>query len=398
MAPAWPCVELDPPMRSASGPVATPIAKARDEARACGVTRLADITGLDVLGAHVFQAVRPWGRSLSVHQGKALTAEGARIGALMEAIECHHAEGWRGEQRRLAVDRIDPLERAPTLLDFAADRRRPPDPSEPISWVAARSPQGGRRLWVPFDAVSMDLTRAADARLDRSSNGLGARFDHEGAALKALMEVVERDAEWAWRASSLADRSRAEVEPESIRHGWFSALLARARDHGLVFSLYHLPVVIPLNAFYCEILEPTAGGAARRCAGGTGCGFTAEEALMAAVLEAAQSRLTAISGARDDICARDPSTCPGLGPALPPGGGRRLQTWDALAAPLRGAPAATVGGVADALARAGYPDIGLVDLSHPDRDVHVVRAFVPGLGAFSRARRPPAARPIRRAA
>jgi ribosomal protein S12 methylthiotransferase accessory factor len=384
--------------RPASVALANQLTRARRESLNCGVTRLADVTRLDDLGVHVFQTVRPWGRSLSVHQGKGLTAEAAMIGALVEAIECDHAETFLGDCRRVAFDQIDPLECAPTLLDFAADRSRPPDSSEPISWVAAEPPDWGRRLWVPFATVSLDLTREGPMGVERSSNGLGARFNYEGASLKALMEVVERDAEQAWRTSSLAQRSRAQVECGTISLKWFQELYARARSQGLELSIYRIPAVIALDVFYCEILEPLAGSAARSGASGAGCAFTAEEALMAAVLEAAQSRLTAISGVRDDIRATARSTCRDLGPALPPGGGRRLQAWDEVGAVPRHAAPATVGGIVKALAEAGYPQVGLVDLSRPGRDIRVVKAIVPGLGAFSRSRRRSAEPTLRRAA
>src|SRR3546814_8113336 len=73
-------------------PVAPFLKTALAAAELCGVTRLADITRLDRLGLPVWQAVRPAGRALSVHQGKGASPLAARIGALCEAIECHCAE------------------------------------------------------------------------------------------------------------------------------------------------------------------------------------------------------------------------------------------------------------------------------------------------------------------
>ena len=64
-----------------------------------GVSRLAEVTDLDLIGIPVFQAIRPAGLSLSVHQGKGVTREAAMIGALMEALECDHAEQPVGEPR-----------------------------------------------------------------------------------------------------------------------------------------------------------------------------------------------------------------------------------------------------------------------------------------------------------
>ena len=57
-----------------------------------GITRLADLTGLDRIGVPVFAAIRPNSRSVATSQGKGLTADAARAGALMEAVERWHAE------------------------------------------------------------------------------------------------------------------------------------------------------------------------------------------------------------------------------------------------------------------------------------------------------------------
>lgn len=45
----------------------------------CGVSRVADVTGLDRIGIPVAIAVRPLARSLSVSQGKGCTLEAAMV-------------------------------------------------------------------------------------------------------------------------------------------------------------------------------------------------------------------------------------------------------------------------------------------------------------------------------
>jgi ribosomal protein S12 methylthiotransferase accessory factor len=57
-----------------------------------GITRLADVTGLDSLGVPVVMAVRPLAATLSVAQGKGVTLELAKVSAAMECIEFWHAE------------------------------------------------------------------------------------------------------------------------------------------------------------------------------------------------------------------------------------------------------------------------------------------------------------------
>src|SRR4051812_30970889 len=57
-----------------------------------GITRIANVTGLDRVGLPVIAVSRPNSRSISVSQGKGLTLEAAQVSGLMESIESWHAE------------------------------------------------------------------------------------------------------------------------------------------------------------------------------------------------------------------------------------------------------------------------------------------------------------------
>lgn len=57
-----------------------------------GITRLADLTGLDHIGIPVYAAVRPLAKSISISQGKGLCKAQAKCSAAMESIEVHWAE------------------------------------------------------------------------------------------------------------------------------------------------------------------------------------------------------------------------------------------------------------------------------------------------------------------
>ena len=59
---------------------------------ALGITRLADITGLDCVGLPVYVAIRPNSRNLSTSQGKGFDHDSAKASAMMESIESWHAE------------------------------------------------------------------------------------------------------------------------------------------------------------------------------------------------------------------------------------------------------------------------------------------------------------------
>jgi ribosomal protein S12 methylthiotransferase accessory factor len=117
--------------------------------------------------------------------------------------------------------------------------------------------------------------------------------------------------------------------------------------------------------------------------------LTPELALERAVLEAAQARLTLISGARDDILFEEGSPpAAGTRLAFPLPAGLAALSWEEATARSEAAPEAHPGDLAALLAEAGYPDTAAVDLSRPGAGVHVAKVFCPGLGAFARARRP----------
>src|SRR5262249_27496119 len=57
-----------------------------------GITRIANVTGLDVIGVPVVMVCRPNSRSVAVSQGKGIDLTSARASGVMEATELYHAE------------------------------------------------------------------------------------------------------------------------------------------------------------------------------------------------------------------------------------------------------------------------------------------------------------------
>ena len=90
-----------------------------------GITRLAEITGLDIVGWPVWAAVRPNASTLAVCQGKGASVEAAQASAVMEAVEISVAERVRPtliaspsalEARREAFDLLPGFIRAGACL------------------------------------------------------------------------------------------------------------------------------------------------------------------------------------------------------------------------------------------------------------------------------------------
>ena len=354
------------------------------------MTRLADVTGLDRIGIPVWQAIRPMSKSVSVHQGKGLLAEQARLGACMEAVECAHAEDWEGDVRTARFDDLPAAERAPAADDFA--RVRGDMHAAPISWTPVER-IGGGRLWVPIEAISLDLTRRATGSGERSSSGQGAGFAEDFASVKGLCELVERDAYYSWRSQSLLRRSNDGIAIDSIDLAWFGNLVARLRTLDIWIRLFAVPAVIDLPVVAAQMFDCSASAFNHPLASGLCAHPDPERALQGAVVEAAQSRLAKIAGARDDLVLDEPEMLghhPGLGLSLP----RRtplLSFVRRFGAHRAAIPAADLDRCVAALSAAGYPIVGRVRLSPPGSAVTSVKMFVPGLGASQRARRTVAA-------
>jgi YcaO-like protein with predicted kinase domain len=169
------------------------------KAKRAQITRIAELTGLDTIGIPVFAAIRPLGKSLSTQQGKGTTPLAARVSALMEGLET-----WSAENVTLPVVRGAYA----TLRDRAVDVRRLPRPRRRRldvharwRWVWGRDVTRDADVLVPLEAVSLDTTFRRPPIFDVSSNGLASGNALGEAIVYGLVEVIERDAEAAWRRS-----------------------------------------------------------------------------------------------------------------------------------------------------------------------------------------------------
>lgn len=371
------------PLRSV--PAASLLAAASSAAAAAGVTRLADVTRLDRIGLPVWQAVRPFSRALSVHQGKGATAEDAQVGALLEAVESHAAECFQSVAITCSFDELPEESRAPAIDDFAASRERPPMPDEPVGWVEGEALPGARAALVPVPVVSLDFTTASPSRFDRASNGIATAATRAEAILAALHELIERDAVVEWQAADMLARMADAIDPQSVPFDWFHELADRVARAGATMACYCVPSITGTPVFACEINDSRKDGIPYRAMQGRAAHPVPEIALFKAIAEACQSRAAFIAGARDDLLPSAYSaaeTAITVGFALPPPPG------------MSGVDFATVGGgprsveaVTAALVDAGFEAASVVELARPE-GLCVVRAFVCGLGSMTRRRRP----------
>ena len=264
-------------------------------ARRAGITRIADLTGLDTLGIPVFAAIRPMGRSLSTQQGKGLTPEAARISALMESLETYTAEQARGTVRGSC--------RALAKKRRVVDVRRLPRPRKRLdldatwSWIEGWDLIANEPVLVPLESVTLDTTFTRPPVFDISSNGLASGNVLVEAIVHGLCEVLERDAEARWRRTG-SDRR---IVLDTIDDGACRALIERITRTGARVFVWDLDGDIPTIG--CAIVEDPHEIAWRPLGvyQGFGAHLTPEVAIARALTEAAQTRLTYIAGGRDDF-------------------------------------------------------------------------------------------------
>jgi len=363
-------------------PVAeTFLERALAAAQICGVTRLADITGLDRLGLPVWQAVRPAGRSLSVHQGKGPSPGAAKIGALCEAIEAHCAENVLADGPLCKFADLPPFERAPEFGDYCRGRNGLSEDTEAIQWCRAADFVTGKLHYLPHDLVSLDYTKGLPSHFERTSAGLGAGAAETDALQTSLFEAIERDGVGEWQRREPARRRANSIDLDTIPFEWFQSWRARFASLGIESQAFRVPSIVGLPIFMCVIGGLEEFGPAYRRFSGTAAHGDPEAALFKALAEAIQSRLTLIAGVRDDIMpsfyARPQPKPAAAGHAL---AGR--QSWDGTE------PAdCRLDAIAERLAELGYRLIAFKRLDDGLDGVAVTKVFVPGLGSLTRARR-----------
>lgn len=350
-----------------------------------GITRVADVTGLDHLGVPVAVACRPNGRGLSVSQGKGLDRARAHVGAVMESIETWHAE-TPGLPERWAT----PAEAAsdPRFLELA--RIVPPRgsrlaPERPIPWLPGRHLATGEPLLVPAELVELDTTRGPEPGrgcFTLTTSGLAAGRTLAEAALHALLELVERDAVTLWSLRDPIAKAASRLDLDRSRRPELRRLLRHLRDSGMLVAAWDATSELGVPTCLCHLMPERAGP--HDLPGwemGSACRPDPEETLLAALLEAIQARLTQITGARDDIgreryAPLAPERIERHRALLRRPGGRALPDapWP---------PGLTAAGHLDRLlerlARAGLDTVAWVDLSRPEFGIPVVKLLVPGL-------------------
>lgn len=302
-------------------------------------------------------------------------------GALGEALESHFAEQVKPDQTCLRWGDLFQESRCPDPSDYCSDRDHS-DESASIDWCTSYELRSGRTVYLPHLFVSLDFTLPTDTVIERSSAGLAIGTCLEEAIETALLEAIERDAIGEWERMPTEQKAVSRIRLESISFDWFHVWSARVRAIGSHLRVFALRAIEGTTVCAVFLSGPGEFGPAYRTFMGTAAHGSPELALFKALAEAFQSRLTVISGSRDDMLPSSYQiSSPGSGLGLA-GLVHELADFASLH-PTCSVPLS----IARRLEKLGYADV-LVRRLNPDcSSIPVVKVFVPGLGSLSTPRR-----------
>lgn len=358
---------------------------------AMGITRIANVTGLDHVGIPIVLVYRPNSRSLSSAQGKGLELDDVKASGLMEAVESFHAEHI---DRPLRIESYAQLRRQAPVVDldglpktlgarFDLHRR--------LAWIEGYDLLKDKPAWVPIELVHADFRippPEGSGFFLQTSNGLAAGNHFLEALIHAVSEVIESDALTLGGFLSRKQRRKRRISLESIDDPDCQRTLQTYKQAGIAVAVWNFTSDIGVACFECQIVSEFDEPSRRLYAtGGSGCHPFRNIALLRALLEAEQGRLTLIAGSRDDFSRKDYAVhrsrrvldrfrseiCRGTGEAdfrdVPTFEGQTLNDdldW-----------------LLERLRSAGIQEVVAVDLSKPELGIPVVRVIVPYLESLS---------------
>jgi ribosomal protein S12 methylthiotransferase accessory factor len=317
MSPAIPSVKISPlvPRICSIDETECRVASVMDR---IPITRVANITPLDILDVPVWCAFTPLASDLTTHLGKGTTHKAARVSAVMEAVERFSAERPSSETRKASWNELTSFDEKvfdPNLCELPLNTTFSKDKA--FDWLLAEDIISGENIYIPTDIAISPPQQGILNRVD--TNGLASGNSLLEASIHALTEVIERDAMgqhvfadlYCSQENGLLPRCRIDQRTWPLA----SAKIAETiKEKGLELFVDWLPTDIAIPTFRAILIDSLflyRGTFRPRSFVGFGTAPDPDLAIQRAITEAIQSRLAVIQGARDtfNIIPCIPSGC-----------------------------------------------------------------------------------------
>jgi YcaO-like protein with predicted kinase domain len=355
--------------------------------RSIGITRVANITGLDVIGIPVVAVMRPNSRSIAVAQGKGLDLTAAKVSGLMESIENYHAERIRAPLTLASVQEMQQrgnclkLEAVPRVAGSVLNR------STRMLWLEGHEIFQSAPVWVPFELVHTNYTLplpSCSGAFTMSDSGVASGNEPLEATSHAICELVERDAITLFQLEGEAGKSARRLALDTVDDAACRSVLELYARADVQVAVWDVTSDIGIPTFLCTIFDRDPNQwRALGPASGSGAHPSRDIALLRALTEAAQTRLTVIAGSRDDIGVatyrrgQDRAALAETALSLADSGGARA--FQAVPTHAGETLNDDVSWELSRLRAVGIEQVAVIDLSLPELGVSVVRVVIPGL-------------------
>lgn len=275
--------------------------------KAAGITRIANLTGLDNIGIPVYTCIRPNSKNLSTSQGKGITDSLAMCSAYMEGIEHFYAENVRAELcESLAYMEKNCLLHLPPYDFQSGFFYREIDKESKIDWSLGKNLINGEKIYIPSEVISFDLSQE-DLSMGlyfKTTTGLAAGNNETEALCHSLYEIIERSCLYKFSQLPLKEKDILALDLDSIDYPFAIDILQKLTNSQVDVLIFDITNEFLVPAFHCIIADKNPLRGLGRYSG-TGAHFGKGIALCRALTEAVQSRLGYIAGSRDDIVLQD---------------------------------------------------------------------------------------------
>lgn len=270
-----------------------------------GITRIANVTGLDRIGIPVVMVCRPNSRSLAVSQGKGIDLDAAKASGVMESIEGYHAERITLPLKFASYEELRYTHRVVSVSGLVKCADSLFHPNLQLLWIEGHDLLRDRKVWLPYEMVHLNYTLPlppGTGCFAATSSGLASGNHVLEAISHAVCEVVERDATVLWYLLDESTRRDSRVDLGTVDDLGCRELLDKFKLAGVDVAVWNITSNVGIPTFLSVIADRTSNPLQPLpTVVGYGCHPARHIALARALTEAAQSRLTFIAGSRDDI-------------------------------------------------------------------------------------------------
>ena len=179
-----------------------------------GITRVANVTGLDSVGIPVVMVCRPNSRSVAVSQGKGIDLASARASGLMEAVELYHAETITLPLRLAAYEELRYQHNVVEVDDLPRGFESRFHPFLRLLWCEGRDLLSGGNVLVPYELVHTNYTVPlpdGHGCFTAGSNGLASGNTLIEAISQGICEVIERHGTAQWKYGRALEGDRLDL-------------------------------------------------------------------------------------------------------------------------------------------------------------------------------------------